>query len=500
MTASSSELDLLARTVRGLVTVPYPQGQQEIAYGVLNGVRLTGFSQQTLWELALLASSLRIDRPDYIRGVDFNVMNKKVASEIIGIFGERIGQQTKAHDLAKLKERMETWFASVTITRRYLVPCAILTSEGRSFAIGPIRFFHISDLAPEDYDLPRGAGQDDPRLEPVTRIMRDQAAEWLCDVTVEGCEKNRSEEIADLAVDVAIGGLQLVIHPDHGRHMARITARTLPPYRGSFAVTEYGLETGVKNLQPGRALSPGEFEQSITSASVEIAAMGRLVGTYLSGQRKLPRLEHAWCDAVYWFHESLSEPLDTVAIAKLETAIENLFSAGNPRESKNRILSALEGMFGIEGADRINPSSSVRYKDFVTHVVTARSRVLHGTWSTLTADDLNVNTGSVEDIAREFLINYPMLLRRYSNEAGSQRSDDARVFLDWIASNRNPMAPDPRGRRTATLPRPSAISNLAPHLSSFRRHCPFLSFSDAVGRTPAGLRRWVRQRNTAFTA
>ena len=180
-------------------------------------------------------------------------MNKKVASEIIGIFGERIGQQTKAHDLAKLKERMETWFASVTITRRYLVPCAILTSEGRSFAIGPIRFFHISDLAPEDYDLPRGAGQDDPRLEPVTRIMRDQAAEWLCDVTVEGCEKNRSEEIADLAVDVAIGGLQLVIHPDHGRHMARITARTLPPYRGSFAVTEYGLETGVKNLQPGRA-------------------------------------------------------------------------------------------------------------------------------------------------------------------------------------------------------------------------------------------------------
>ena len=409
MTASSSELDLLARTVRGLVTVPYPQGQQEIAYGVLNGVRLTGFSQQTLWELALLTSSLRIDRPDYIRGVDFNVMNKKVASEIIGIFGERIGQQTKAHDLAKLKERMETWFASVTITRRYLVPCAILTSEGRSFAIGPIRFFHISDLAPEDYDLPRGAGQDDPRLEPVTRIMRDQAAEWLCDVTVEGCEKNRSEEIADLAVDVAIGGLQLVIHPDHGRHMARITARTLPPYRGSFAVTEYGLETGVKNLQPGRALSPGEFEQSITSASVEIAAMGRLVGTYLSGQRKLPRLEQAWCDAVYWFHESLSEPLDTVAMAKLETAIENpltfgLQSATTCHESYlRRSLAGNVSESKAADSEASDPlRHSVRDKDFVIQVGTAGAGELHAAVVDANLHDLNVNRGSVEDIAREF--------------------------------------------------------------------------------------------------
>lgn len=37
---------------------------------------------------------------------------------------------------------------------------------------------------------------------------------------------------------------------------------------------------------------------------------------------KLPFLEQAWCDGAYWMREAFAEPIETIAVAKLETSIE----------------------------------------------------------------------------------------------------------------------------------------------------------------------------------
>ena len=108
--------------------------------------------------------------------------------------------------------------------------------------------------------------------------------------------------------------------------------------------------------------------------------MGRLIDAYLSRDGELPELEQAWCNAAYWFNEGMLEPLDTVAMVKLETAIENLFSAASAAGSKRRMREALKSMFGIEESETVAPSSDLTYKKLIDDIVTVRSRVLHGTW------------------------------------------------------------------------------------------------------------------------
>ena len=450
MPEMKSQVELLKTAVRGLVTVSLAGDAKSapdtgeaavkalagIGYGTLN-VRertVTRFSQQGLRDVASLARSLRDNRAEYVRGVGFRVMCEMVAKAVIAMFRGRSGDEVDEGDLAELKRQVDERFTSTAVTRRSLVPCNVLPSRARAFEFGPIRFFHASDLDPGDYGLPAGDGVVDVSLEPLMRVMEDPAAGWLGEVSVEGCEKKRSAEIAELAVDVALGALQLIVPAKLGRRMARATARRLPAYRGSFSVTEDGVEFGAANEQAGLGLAPDDFEKLIDSASDAVAAMGDLVGVYVSGQGELPMLKRAWCDAVYWFHEGMSEPLDTVAVVQIETSMEILFSAGSRTGSEKRILDGLKGMLGIDVSQRIDASSAMTYEQFVRKIVKARSWVLHGNWPTLALQDQGIDRATVESMARQFLIVYPLFLERYAREVGAAAQDEARALLDWASS------------------------------------------------------------------
>ena len=450
MSELKSQLELLKSAARGLVTVSLPVDANSaadvgesavnplagIGYGTLNVTEgtVTRFSQEALPDVEALTKSLRDNRAEYVRGVGFRVMRECVAKTVIGMFRGRSGAEVAEMDLTELKRQVDEWFAGTAVMRQHLVPCNVLPSSAQAFDFGPIRFFHISDLNPDDYGLPAGDGVIDTALEPLTRIMGDHAAGWLGEVSVEGCEKKRSAEIAELAVDVALGGLQLVIPAALGRRMARVTARRLPSYRGSFAVTDGSVEFGVENEQAGLGLAPDDFEKLIDLQSDAIAAMGRLIDVYVSGQGDLPMLKRAWCDAVYWFHEGMSEPLDTVAVVQLETSMEILFSAASRTGSEKRILDGLQGMFGIDGSQRIDASSAMTYGELVRKIVKARSWVVHGNWPTLALQDQGIDRATVESIARQFLIEYPLLLEKYAREVDVPALDEARAFLDWAVS------------------------------------------------------------------
>jgi len=360
-------------------------------------------------------------------------MCKIVAEKIIEIFRGRSGDQASRCDLVELKQKMEEWFTGAAVTSRHLVPSNILPEKARAFEFGPIRFFHIGDLDPMDYDL-SGEWVIAISFDPLRNMMRNHAACWLGEVLVEGCENERSAEIAVLAVDTALGGLQLLIPSCYSRRMARITARTLPPYCGSFSVTDTGnVKSRFANQQSGLGMSAEHFECYIDSASSDIATMGQLIAAYVSGEGDLPKLKQAWCNAVYWFHEGMSEPLNAVAIVKLETAIENLFSADSTKGSKRRILEGMEGMFGVKISNNINQTSTITFEELVNDIVEARSRVLHGNWSTLSARNQGIDREIVEGTARSFLIEYPRLLKKYAKETGPSSKDEARAFLEWAA-------------------------------------------------------------------
>lgn len=128
-------------------------------------------------------------------------MCEKVVKAIIELFRERIGEQAQPRDLTELKQRIETWFDTVAVTRQHFIPCTILPSRAQAFEIGPIRFLHISDLNPTDFGLPQRDDVGALFFDPLKRMMQERAAGWVGVVQVEECEEKRSTEIADLAVD-----------------------------------------------------------------------------------------------------------------------------------------------------------------------------------------------------------------------------------------------------------------------------------------------------------
>ena len=353
-----------------------------------------------------------------------------VAKTVMEMFHTRSAGEANAEDLARLKRTVEAQFVEAVVACRHLVPCTILPGSARSIEFGPVRFFHQSALDPKYYGLAAIKGGAEAYFGPLSRMMARHEASWLAEVSVGGCERQRSTEIAGLAVDVALGGLQLVIPVAFGRDIARITARTLPAYRGSFTVMETEVEAGFKRRQPGLGLSSDDFDGFIAAASADIEAMGRLIEAYLSRRANLPKLRQAWCNAVYWFHEGMSEPLDTVATVKLETAIENLFLAESTAKAKRRMLEGLEGMLGISGSDTVSPLSEVTFSKLVDDIAKTRSSVLHGTSPTLPGRDLGVDRSLVEGMARQFLIRYPRLVEAYERESDAAK-DDIDALLKW---------------------------------------------------------------------
>ncbi|WP_375462119.1 hypothetical protein [uncultured Enterovirga sp.] len=171
-----------------------------------------------------------------------------------------------------------------------------------------------------------------------------------------------------------------------------------------------------------------------------LSSAGKRISSFVAGAGTLSALQMAWCNAAYWFHEALAEPLTTVAIAKLETAVENLFGSPSLGESNSRIRKALKGLFGLEPQDSIVPGSTVTVSAFVKDIVEARSRILHGNWSTLT-EELAMGRGDVAAFARELLVNYTETLGLYA--ASGSPVDEALQFLNWIEMQRATKASPP---------------------------------------------------------
>ncbi|MGH6681985.1 MAG: hypothetical protein ACREDL_24320, partial [Bradyrhizobium sp.] len=311
----------------------------------------------------------------------------------------------------------------------------ILPVQANPFSIGPVRFLHTSTFDPAKFGIAPGLEQ--VTLEPLDVAIRLRAADWLAIVEVSGYEPERSNEVADLAVDVALAALQLVIPLNYGARASRITARMLPSYTVALVSSAGNVSPRISNDQPGLGLGGDAFDLLLTQGAGILASAGERISSFIAGRGALPNLEMAWCNGAFWFHEALAEPLATVAIAKLETAIENLFGSSSLGESKKRILRAIRGLHGLKRDDPIAPGSSFKVDSYVDKIVEARSRILHGNWSTLT-EELPIGRAEVASLARSLLMHYTEQLDAFAATPSSV--DDVVQFLDWIVTQHTAQA------------------------------------------------------------
>lgn len=198
---------------------------------------------------------------------------------------------------------------------------------------------------------------------------------------------------------------------------------------------------GTRNQLPALARSPQLIELHIKEVEPGLRSMGQRLSAFLDASSSVPDLDEAWCNAAYWYHEALAETLDTVAVAKLETAIEVLFRAENMSGSKRRLHESFDVFFGLHRTDKIGTNSSVSVEQFVEAITTARSRVLHGTWPTLQFDlpanksSQTVSYGDVEFLTRTLLLCFSVQLDAYITAGNPIDTTDA--FFAWIRAERS---------------------------------------------------------------
>ena len=400
------------------------------AQGIIKPEGSLWFTRRGFVAVSDLARSLHQNQPRLRCGSKFESLREIVTNAVLKQFETRLeeGPTVSQKDLQALKEVVTRWFTKASASRTSVVPCTVIPYKGQTFDIGPVRFIDAADFDLAELGVEVGLVVE-TAWETIERQLHEHAARWVAIVEVTGCEGERAAEMADTVVDIALAAVQTILGTD-ARFMARLTGRTNPPYQGRLAVSENDVNMGVKNMEAGRTLPPETLQTALAAAEGLISSFGNRISSFLGAPSDVQALEQAWCDGAYWFHEGFAEPMDTVAVAKLETAMENLLAAGSTSGSRDRIRAALR-IVSEDSAEDIERA----HVDFATRVVEARSKVLHGTRST-TRDDPGIDRASVETVVRRMLSMYSVQLDAYSRQSAVPVSDNVGCFLRWIDRTR----------------------------------------------------------------
>jgi hypothetical protein len=448
---------LLRQAIAAIITLPHPGHMLEgdefrkwldsagIIHGLISGSTgaAIGFNKEGMVKVAELSRHVRASRPCYVRGVSASTFIKQVADIVAGGFEDFSSASIGDEHVTAFEDVIESWFQKMAVQRRHFVPCAITPTAARAILVGPVTFVHASELSSHPLSVPQGGFVDELTLDLMRQAMEERAAAWVAIVDVDNCEESRSSELADLAIDIAVGTLQLIIHPDMSQRMARITARTSPPWRGSFVMTNSQFSGGVHNLQPGRTLFGEDLDAMAEKAKSLLIAAGRCLNVFLTGEGPLPKLRLAWCDAAYWFHEGLAEPLDSLAVAKLETAVEVLLRSGSSKGSKRRMEQAIRALTGLNPDDLVSNHSVLTVGQFAKALVGARSQVLHGTISTLMGE-LASERLDLTVLVHSLLVQFAIYLEGYAQD--TVPSDDIEAFLGWMTRKREEVGQSSYGK------------------------------------------------------
>lgn len=408
-----------------------------------------GFSAEGLASLSALARTYRADGRRSQQASNATLAQFLSAS-IVKLWRNRSGGAPEDTDFDALDTAVGGWFAALSQRSLHAVPCALPPYPTAPFSIGPVHFYNWHDFPSEQFGVSKeefmqgeGEGGWDfggPHFRHLVAMARDRQASWVAVIELSELAQKEAIATADLAVDIALGALQIAAPGLNIRNVARATAPM--PIRSRTDVWASGgmPHQSFSNLSPALTITPEFFQHVIANEVAQLLdVMGERLAGYLGAASPLPVLNEAWCNAAYWFHEAIAETLDTVAVLKLETAIEVLFRAEDMSGSKSRIKQSLNALFGLTSSD-LFPGSSLTVDQFILNITTARSRIAHGTWPTISTDlpgyrhQQPVSRVALEIVAGKLLIEMAVLIGFY--EAAGETADDTDAVLQWAKAQR----------------------------------------------------------------
>lgn len=391
------------------------------------GIRRSGAEALSDLALALFQGSM-----EYRRGCKLKELTTRLFEILIDKFSARTTTDPiGTGDLEAVERALAEWFKQHAFSFHFFVPCVLTPRKAPPFVIGPVRFLHQEDFVSREQQ--QGQGEFETSFGKMVGDMRSLGADWVAEVDVQGSLEARAQELADLAVDIALTGIQLAAHPEGGevlRHLARMTARTVAAFKTTpFQRSDGMLKTIVTLTQPGLLLLDGNLRTILRNNEKLLKSLGAQIDTFLSGAGPVPILARSLVDAAYWAHEAFAEPLDTIAVPKLETAVEVLLRAESASRARSRLKQAIRAFYGLNQTDLINPYSQTTVGRFVNGLISDRSQVLHGTLSTLN-DTLEAGREGLQNFVIDLLKGHVVAIGEYASAVNPV--DDHAAFLEFV--------------------------------------------------------------------
>jgi hypothetical protein len=368
-------------------------------------------------------------------GLDRGIAFRRIRREIFNMIESHIGSDPAlllSNDVMVLVAQLGKWFQHEAEPREVFVPCAISPWPAPQFTIGPARFIYVDDVPRADFYPPHANSMRRSDFDKMLERMKSERAHWLAQISVEGCDRERGEEIGALAADLAIVTLQLALPTSwNTRTMSRLDARRGGANSQTLSRTATTDCGGYSAHDAGITIGQGTMQDILLNCAPLVDAVGKCVTAFANGRFTLLRLEQAWCDAAYWYHEALAERIDSIAIAKLETSLEVLLRSTNTKRSQSRIRSVLDTFFNLKPEDPIVTGSPTTADKFAKSIVEDRSKVLHGIMSTL-QPHIGIDRDGLEEFVASVLRRAVIELAGYKFSLAPQ--DEIEAFLEWVKS------------------------------------------------------------------
>lgn len=349
----------------------------------------------------------------------FNVAIKELIEIMIMLDAERVD----VLNLDELLRQIDLAVAETSKTSTYYEGCHIVPHVASPFEIGPVKF------TPLEFFIKHPPADNFPEImQDFLQNLIENGVVWLAVITVEDHFPSRGEELASLQIDMALAGLQQIFPVSTSKGMRRYRSLNLPHDFRSINFTD-GNYRGMSSWSdtPGFAYHGSFLDQLLVEKADVFSSFGRRVAALSS--EKVSEIELAWCGAAYWYREGIVEPLDTIAVSKLETCLEVLFRTENARGSKTRILRALELFTGKSSDEIITKDGTMTVDDLAKKIVEDRSRILHGTLSTLNHDAKFIRS-VLTQITPLLLTHFCTKLDEYM--CNPQFVDTQGAYFDWI--------------------------------------------------------------------
>lgn len=437
------ETGLLRSIVQNIATCPLQNGPVSIdslrAHGIARGKitpsGLVGILDAGFSAFSDLSEKLFFGSP-LERGTTYEAYQDELLNELLRRFNGTTCTPSPltSINVKELIEHLNDWFNKRSTKRDVFIPCMISPWKSPRFSIGPVTFIFVDDISVNDLYPQSSQNQfTTDQSNDFVETMRRENANWLAIARIEGCDQDRAIEIGNHSVDLAIVALQLAAPKMDTKNMSRLSDRRGPVMQTMLSASENGNTGHHRRTEPGLCIGEGTLQEILSQTTPTISAVGNIVLSYATGSFRLQKLEQAWCDASYWLHQGLAEPLDSIAVTKLETSIEVLLHAQKSGNIKQLVLDASGALLGLTKETPIWKHDQTTVEQFATKFSKDRSKILHGTKSTLSST-LITSRSELTCFATTLIRSNAIGLDAYANSQSP--TDDVSSFLAWVKQKR----------------------------------------------------------------